>query len=164
MKNSYNLETSGVINLSVDVRPLCFNSKFNAELEMSNLSLRNEGKKMLCSIDFLINFFNEEDPREFATVRIVDPNVYIHNLSDSVEFVMQDDCVEIETINASSESSDICDALNEDFKVQVVFEGIQSEFTPVSKRSNKEIDANLMHLFFLHESLLFPLHLHRSMI
>lgn len=124
MKNFYNLETSGVINLSVDVRPLSFNQKFNATLESSNLSLRNEGKKMLCSVDFLIDFFNEEDPREFATIRIVDPNVYIHNLSDSVEFTVSDDCVEIETINALSESSDIYEALNEDFKVQVVFEGI----------------------------------------
>ena len=43
MKNSYNLETSGVINLSVDVRPMSFNQKFNATLEQSNLSLRNEG-------------------------------------------------------------------------------------------------------------------------
>lgn len=124
MKNSYNLETSGVINLSVDVRPLCFNIKFNATLEQSNLSLRNEGKRMFCAIDFLINFFNEEDPREFATIRIVDPNVYIHNLSDSVEFTVSDDCVEIETIKASREPSDIYEALNEDFKVQVVFEGI----------------------------------------
>lgn len=124
MKNSYNLETSGVINLSVDVRPLCFNSKFNATLEQSNLSLRNEGKRMFCSIDFLINFFNEEDPREFATIRIVDRDVYIHNLSETVELATSDDCVEIETINALSESSDIYEALNEDFKVQVVFEGI----------------------------------------
>lgn len=124
MKNSYNLETSGMINLSVDVRPLSFNLKFNATLESSNLSLRNEGQKMLCSVDFLINFFNEEDPREFATIRIVDPNVYIHNLSESVEFVVSEDCVEIETINASSESSDIYDALNNYFKVQVVFTGI----------------------------------------
>lgn len=124
MENFYNLETSGVINLSVDVRPLSFNQKFNATLESSNLSLRNEGKKILCSVDFLINFFNEEDPREFATIRIVDPNVYIHNLSDSVEFTVSDDCVEIETIKALSESSDIYEALNEDFKVQVVFEGI----------------------------------------
>lgn len=124
MKNSYNLETSGVINLSVDVRPLSFNLKYNAALEESNLSLRNEGQKMLCSVDFLINFFNEEDPREFATIRIVDPNVYIHNLSESVEFVVSEDCVEIETINASSETSDIYDALNNYFKVQVVFTGI----------------------------------------
>lgn len=124
MKNSYNLETSGVINLSVDVRPLSFNQKFNAELEMSNLSLRNEGKKILCSIDFLINFFNEEDPREFAMIRITDPNVYIHNLSDSIELIVKDDCVEIETINASSKSPNIYDALNEDFKVQVVFTGV----------------------------------------
>ena len=124
MKNSYNLETSGVINLSVDVRPLSFNLKFNATLESSNLSLRNEGQKMLCSVDFLINFFNEEDPREFATIRIVDPNVYIHNLSESVEFVVSEDCVEIETINASNESSDFYDALNNYFKVQVVFTGI----------------------------------------
>ena len=79
---------------------------------------------MLCSVDFLINFFNEEDPREFATIRIVDPNVYIHNLSDSVEFVLSDDCVEIETIKASSEPSDFYDALHEYFKVQVVFTGI----------------------------------------
>lgn len=124
MKNSYNLETSGMINLSVDVRPLSFNLKYNAALEESNLSLRNEGQKMLCSVDFLINFFNEEDPREFATIRIVDPNVYIHNLSESVEFVVSEDCVEIETINASSETSDIYDALNNYFKVQVVFTGI----------------------------------------
>lgn len=124
MKNSYNLETSGVINLAVDVRPLNFDLRFNATLESSNLSLRNEGDKMLCSVDFLINFFNEEDPREFATIRIVDPNVYIHNLSESVEFVVSEDCVEIETINASSESSDIYDALNNYFKVQVVFTGI----------------------------------------
>lgn len=124
MKNSYNLETSGVINLSVEVRPLSFNLKYNATLEESNLSLRNEGEKILCSVDFLINFFNEEDPREFATIRIVDPNVYIHNLSDSVEFTVSDDCVEIETIKASSESSDIYDALNNYFKVQVVFTGI----------------------------------------
>ena len=124
MKNFYNLETSGVINLSVDVRPLSFNQKFNATLESSNLSLRNEGKKMLCSVDFLINFFNEEDPREFATIRIVDPNVYIHNLSESVEFTVSDDCVEIETIKASREPSDFYDALREYFKVQVVFEGI----------------------------------------
>lgn len=124
MENFYNLETSGVINLSVDVRPLSFNQKFNATLESSNLSLRNEGKKMLCSVDFLINFFNEEDPREFATIRIVDPNVYIHNLSDSVEFTVSDDCVEIETIKASSEPSDFYDALHDYFKVQVVFEGI----------------------------------------
>lgn len=124
MKNSYNLETSGVINLSVDVRPMSFNQKFNATLESSNLSLRNEGKKMLCSVDFLINFFNEEDPREFATIRIVDPNVYIHNLSDSVEFTVSDDCVEIETIKASREPSDFYDALRDYFKVQVVFEGI----------------------------------------
>lgn len=124
MKNSYNLETSGVINLSVDVRPLSFNLKYNATLEESNLSLRNEGQKMLCSVDFLINFFNEEDPREFATIRIVDPNVYIHNLSESVEFVVSEDCVEIETINASNESSDFYDALNNYFKVQVVFTGI----------------------------------------
>ena len=124
MKNSYNLETSGVINLSVDVRPLSFNLKYNATLEESNLSLRNEGQKMLCSVDFLINFFNEEDPREFATIRIVDPNVYIHNLSESVEFVVSEDCVEIETINASRESSDFYDALNNYFKVQVVFAGI----------------------------------------
>lgn len=124
MKNSYNLETSGMINLSVDVRPLSFNLKFNATLESSNLSLRNEGQKMLCAVDFLINFFNEEDPREFATIRIVDPNVYIHNLSESVEFVVSEDCVEIETINASSESSDFYDALNNYFKVQVVFTGI----------------------------------------
>lgn len=124
MKNFYNLETSGVINLSVDVRPLSFNQKFNATLESSNLSLRNEGKKMLCSVDFLINFFNEEDPREFATIRIVDPNVYIHNLSESVEFTVSDDCVEIETIKASREPSDFYDALREYFKVQVIFEGI----------------------------------------
>ena len=124
MKNSYNLETSGVINLSVDVRPLSFNQKYNATLEESNLSLRNEGQKMLCSVDFLINFFNEEDPREFATIRIVDPNVYIHNLSEIVEFVVSEDCVEIETINASNESSDFYDALNNYFKVQVVFTGI----------------------------------------
>lgn len=124
MKNSYNLETSGMINLSVDVRPLSFNLKFNATLESSNLSLRNEGQKMLCAVDFLINFFNEEDPREFATIRIVDPNVYIHNLSESVEFVVSEDCVEIETINASRESSDFYDALNNYFKVQVVFTGI----------------------------------------
>lgn len=124
MKNSYNLETSGVINLSVDVRPLSFDLKFNATLESSSLSLRNEGEKMFCSVDFLINFFNEEDPREFATIRIVDPNVYIHNLSDSVEFTVSDDCVEIETIKASSESSDIYDALHDYFKVQVIFEGI----------------------------------------
>lgn len=124
MKNSYNLETSGVINLSVDVRPLSFNLKYNATLEESNLSLRNEGQKMICSVDFLINFFNEEDPREFATIRIVDPNVYIHNLSESVEFVVSEDCVEIETINASRESSDFYDALNNYFKVQVVFTGI----------------------------------------
>ena len=124
MKNFYNLETSGVINLSVDVRPLSFNQKFNATLESSNLSLRNEGKKILCSVDFLINFFNEEDPREFATIRIVDPNVYIHNLSDSVEFTVSDDCVEIETIKASREPSDFYDALREYFKVQVVFTGI----------------------------------------
>lgn len=124
MENFYNLETSGVINLSVDVRPLSFNQKFNATLESSNLSLRNEGKKMLCSVDFLINFFNEEDPREFATIRIVDPNVYIHNLSDSVEFTVSDDCVEIETIKASREPSDFYDALHESFKVQVVFTGI----------------------------------------
>lgn len=124
MKDSYNLETSGVINLSVDVRPLSFNLKYNATLEESNLSLRNEGQKMLCSVDFLINFFNEEDPREFATIRIVDPNVYIHNLSESVEFVVSEDCVEIETINASNESSDFYDALNNYFKVQVVFTGI----------------------------------------
>lgn len=124
MNNSYNLETSGVINLSVDVRPLSFNLKYNATLEESNLLLRNEGQKMLCSVDFLINFFNEEDPREFATIRIVDPNVYIHNLYESVEFVVSEDCVEIETINASSESSDFYDALNNYFKVQVVFEGI----------------------------------------
>lgn len=124
MKNSYNLETSGMINLSVDVRPLSFNLKYNATLEASNLSLRNEGEKMLCAVDFLINFFNEEDPREFATIRIVDPNVYIHNLSESVEFVVSEDCVEIETINASSESSDFYDALNNYFKVQVVFAGI----------------------------------------
>lgn len=124
MKNFYNLETSGVINLSVEVRPLSFNQKFNATLEQSNLSLRNEGEKMLCSVDFLINFFNEEDPREFATIRIVNPNVYIHNLSDSVEFALSDDCVEIETINASSEPSDFYDALREYFKVQVVFTGI----------------------------------------
>lgn len=113
-----------MINLSVDVRPLSFNLKYNAALEESNLSLRNEGQKMLCSVDFLINFFNEEDPREFATIRIVDPNVYIHNLSESVEFVVSEDCVEIETINASSETSDIYDALNNYFKVQVVFTGI----------------------------------------
>ena len=124
MKNFYNLETSGVINLSVDVRPLSFNQKFNATLESSNLSLRNEGKRMFCAIDFLINFFNEEDPREFATIRIVDPNVYIHNLSDSVEFTVSDDCVEIETIKASREPSDFYDALHEYFKVQVIFEGI----------------------------------------
>lgn len=124
MENFYNLETSGVINLSVDVRPLSFNQKFNATLESSNLSLRNEGKKMLCSVDFLINFFNEKDPREFATIRIVDPNVYIHNLSDSVEFTVSDDCVEIETIKASREPSDFYDALHDYFKVQVVFEGI----------------------------------------
>lgn len=124
MKNFYNLETSGVINLSVDVRPLSFNQKFNATLESSNLSLRNEGEKILCSVDFLINFFNEEDPREFATIRIVDPNVYIHNLSDSVEFTVSDDCVEIETIKASREPSDFYDALHDYFKVQVVFEGI----------------------------------------
>lgn len=124
MKNSYNLETSGMINLSVDVRPLSFNQKFNATLESSNLSLRNEGDKMYCSVDFLINFFNEEDPREFATIRIVDPNVYIHNLYESVEFVVSEDCVEIETINASNESSDFYDALNNYFKVQVVFAGI----------------------------------------
>lgn len=124
MKNSYNLETSGMINLSVDVRPLSFNLKFNATLESSNLSLRNEGQKMLCAVDFLINLFNEEDPREFATIRIVDPNVYIHDLSESVEFVVSEDCVEIETINASSETSDIYDALNNYFKVQVVFTGI----------------------------------------
>ena len=124
MKNFYNLETSGVINLSVDVRPLSFNQKFNATLESSNLSLRNEGEKILCSVDFLINFFNEEDPREFATIRIVDPNVYIHNLSESVEFVVSDDCVEIETIEASREPSDFYDALHEYFKVQVVFTGI----------------------------------------
>lgn len=124
MENFYNLETSGVINLSVDVRPLSFNQKFNATLESSNLSLRNEGKKMLCSVDFLINFFNEEDPREFATIRIVDPNVYIHNLSDSVEFTVSDDCVEIETIKASRETSDFYDALHDYLKVQVVFEGI----------------------------------------
>lgn len=124
MKNSYNLETSGVINLSVDVRPLSFDLRFNATLEQSNLSLRNEGEKMYCSVDFLINFFNEEDPREFATIRIVDPNVYIHNLSDSVEFTISDDCVEIETIKASGESSDFYDALHEYFKVQVVFTGI----------------------------------------
>ena len=124
MKNSYNLETSGVINLAVDVRPLSFDLRFNATLESSNLSLRNEGDKMLCSVDFLINFFNEEDPREFATIRIVDPNVYIHNLSESVEFVVSEDCVEIETINASRESSDFYDALNNYFKVQVVFTGI----------------------------------------
>lgn len=124
MKNSYNLETSGVINLSVDVRPLSFNLKYNAALEESNLSLRNEGQKMFCAVDFLINFFNEEDPREFATIRIVDPNVYIHNLSEIVEFVVSEDCVEIETINASGESSDIYDALNNYFKVQVVFAGI----------------------------------------
>lgn len=124
MKNFYNLETSGVINLSVDVRPLSFNQKFNATLEQSNLSLRNEGKRMFCAIDFLINFFNEEDPREFATIRIVDPNVYIHNLSDSVEFTVSDDCVEIETIKASREPSDFYDALHDDFKVQVIFEGI----------------------------------------
>ena len=124
MKNSYNLETSGVINLSVDVRPLSFNQKFNATLESSNLSLRNEGDKMYCSVDFLINFFNEEDPREFATIRIVDPNVYIHNLYESVEFVVSEDCVEIETISVSSESSDFYDALNNYFKVQVVFTGI----------------------------------------
>lgn len=124
MKNSYNLETSRVINLSVDVRSLSFDLRFNATLESSNLSLRNEGEKMLCSVDFLINFFNEEDPREFATIRIVDPNVYIHNLSDSVEFTVSDDCVEIETIKASSESSDFYDALHEYFKVQVVFTGI----------------------------------------
>lgn len=124
MKNFYNLETSGVINLSVDVRPLSFNQKFNATLESSNLSLRNEGEKILCSVDFLINFFNEEDPREFATIRIVDPNVYIHNLSESVEFTVSDDCVEIETIKASREPSDFYDALREYFKVQVVFEGI----------------------------------------
>lgn len=124
MKNFYNLETSGVINLSVDVRPLSFNQKFNATLESSNLSLRNEGKRMFCAIDFLINFFNEEDPREFATIRIVDPNVYIHNLSDSVEFTVSDDCVEIETIKASREPSDFYDALHDYFKVQVVFEGI----------------------------------------
>ena len=124
MKNFYNLETSGVINLSVDVRPLSFNQKFNATLESSNLSLRNEGKRMFCAIDFLINFFNEEDPREFATIRIVDPNVYIHNLSDSVEFTVSDDCVEIETIKASREPSDFHDALHDYFKVQVVFEGI----------------------------------------
>lgn len=124
MKNSYNLETSGMINLSVDVRPLSFNLKFNATLESSNLSLRNEGQKMLCAVDFLINFFNEEDPREFATIRIVDPNVYIHNLSESVEFVVSEDCVEIETINASRESSDFYDALNNYFKVQVVFTSI----------------------------------------
>lgn len=124
MENFYNLETSGVINLSVDVRPLSFNQKFNATLESSNLSLRNEGKKMLCSVDFLINFFNEEDPREFATIRIVDPNVYIHNLSDSVEFTVSDDCVEIETIKASREPSDFYDALHDYFKVQAVFEGI----------------------------------------
>lgn len=124
MKNSYNLETSGVINLSVDVRPLSFNLKYNATLKESNLSLRNEGTKMFCAVDFLINFFNEEDPREFAIIRIVDPNVYIHNLSESVEFVVSEDCVEIETIYASSESSDIYDALNNYFKVQVVFNGI----------------------------------------
>lgn len=124
MENFYNLETSGVINLSVDVRPLSFNQKFNATLESSNLSLRNEGKKMLCSVDFLINFFNEEDPREFATIRIVDPNVYIHNLSESVEFTVSDDCVEIETIKASREPSDFYDALHDYFKVQVIFEGI----------------------------------------
>lgn len=124
MKNFYNLETSGVINLSVEVRPLSFDLKFNATLESSNLSLRNEGQKMYCSVDFLINFFNEEDPREFATIRIVDPNVYIHNLSDSVEFVLSDDRVEIETIKASSEPSDFYDALNNYFKVQVVFTGI----------------------------------------
>lgn len=124
MKNFYNLETSGVINLSVDVRPLSFNQKFNATLEQSHLSLRNEGKRMFCAIDFLINFFNEEDPREFATIRIVDPNVYIHNLSDSVELTVSDDCVEIETIKASREPSDFYDALREYFKVQVVFEGI----------------------------------------
>lgn len=124
MKNFYNLETSGVINLSVDVRPLSFNQKFNATLESSNLSLRNEGKRMFCAIDFLINFFNEEDPREFATIRIVDPNVYIHNLSDSVEFTVSDDCVEIETIKASREPSDFYDALHDYFKVQVIFEGI----------------------------------------
>lgn len=124
MKNFYNLETSGVINLSVDVRPLSFNQKFNATLESSNLSLRNEGEKILCSVDFLINFFNEEDPREFATIRIVDPNVYVHNLSDSVEFTVSDDCVEIETIKASRELSDFYDALHDYFKVQVVFEGI----------------------------------------
>ena len=124
MKNSYNLETSGVINLSVDVRPLSFNLKYNATLEASNLSLRNEGEKMLCAVDFLINFFNEEDPREFATIRIVDPNVYIHNLSESVEFVVSEDCVEIETIKTSSKSSDFYDALNNYFKVQVVFTGI----------------------------------------
>lgn len=124
MENFYNLETSGVINLSVDVRPLSFNQKFNATLESSNLSLRNEGKRMFCAIDFLINFFNEEDPREFATIRIVDPNVYIHNLSDSVEFTVSDDCVEIETIKASREPSDFYDALHDYFKVQVIFEGI----------------------------------------
>lgn len=124
MKNFYNLETSGVINLSVDVRPLSFNQKFNATLESSNLSLRNEGEKILCSVDFLINFFNEEDPREFATIRIVDPNVYIHNLSDSVEFTVSDDCVEIETIKASREPSDFYDALHDYFKVQVIFKGI----------------------------------------
>lgn len=124
MKNFYDLETSGVINLSVDVRPLSFNQKFNATLESSNLSLRNEGKRMFCAIDFLINFFNEEDLREFATIRIVDPNVYIHNLSDSVEFTVSDDCVEIETIKASREPSDFYDALHDYFKVQVIFEGI----------------------------------------
>lgn len=79
---------------------------------------------MFCAIDFLINFFNEEDPREFATIRIVDPNVYIHNLSDSVEFTVSDDCVEIETIKASREPSDFYDALHDYFKVQVIFEGI----------------------------------------
>ena len=124
MKNFYNLETSGVINLSVDVRPMSFNQKFNATLEQSNLSLRNQGKRMFCAIDFLINFFNEGDPREFATIRIVNPNVYIHNLSDSVEFTVSDDCVEIETIKSSREPSDFYDALHDYFKVQVVFEGI----------------------------------------
>lgn len=126
MGKIFTTDTTDTINVAMTVQADCFDDRYTAEVQSADLKVWNEGTRLFCKVLAEIEIFDNEDPRNTATILLEESKIVLPSLSKDITYRGKDDFITVESISAESEQSkeNIKDMIDRWLEVYVRIEGI----------------------------------------